>query len=657
MRGWGRWVLLVGGGLVAAVLLAAGVLTYLVLRLDVRGEVERIVESSTGRQLTIAGDVGVSYWPVLGLRATRATLANVEGGRAPAFVTADEINIGVELRPLLDRQVMVRNLVLQHPQIALEVDAQGRPNWVLGPRRAPDTPAPPPAGPPSTRQGLDFAHTSLREVKIIDGAIAYFDARHGSGWVLAEVNTSSAINLDQPVHIRGSFRYNDKVVSVEAQIARPGAAFRGEQTALSLHAQSADLLDAEFQGQTLGADEISGSLRASGPNLRDFAAWMGTPFRGGVGLAQFAVTGRLNTARNAYSFSNAGFSVDQVHGRGDFVLSSLRNKPYLSGRLELFDFDMNPYISGHAPPPAPVAQAEAAAAMPRAATATAPTQLATVPAAPRALDVQAAPSADAIDFSGLQAFNADLELVTHAVLVQHIRVDSARLSLVLNDGYMAATIQNVGLYGGTGAGRFEIDARQPATQVVQDLTFDNLDARRFLTDAINFPNIEGRAELSLNVRAEGRTQQELLASLDGRTHVEIVTGVLHGVDLGGVARTIRNALNGQLVAPQAQTPFQGFSGTFAISDGVFASHDLSFNTTELRLPGIGVIDVPQRRLDLRLAPRSPRGGIVFPFSIRGPWAHPAYNSDITDRARREIAAQVSRVEAASRASAAAATAH
>ncbi len=95
MKGWMRWVLLIGGGLVAAALIGAGVLAYLVYRLDVRGEVERIVENAAGRDVVISGGVGVSYWPVLGLRADDVTLANVEGGRAPSFIAADEIDIGV----------------------------------------------------------------------------------------------------------------------------------------------------------------------------------------------------------------------------------------------------------------------------------------------------------------------------------------------------------------------------------------------------------------------------------------------------------------------------------------------------------------------------------------------------------------------------------
>lgn len=649
MKGWMRWVLLIGGGLVAAALIAAGGLAYLVYRLDVRAEVERAVEGATGRDLTIAGNVGVSYWPVLGLRAEDITLANVEGGRAPSFIAADEIDIGVELRPLLDRQVVVRSLVLQKPQIALEVNAEGEPNWVLTPRAAPPgTPPRPPRDP-----GIDVAQASLRDIRITDGEVSFYDARQGSGWVIGDADIHTALtSLDEPMRVEGSIRYNDRPVEIDAEIARPGAMARGELTQLRISLRS-ELLNTDFEGQTIAASgELAGNIRASGPNLRELASWTGTPIQGAVGLAQYAVAGRIAIGGGHYDFSNAGFAVDMIRGRGDFILSELRGKPYLSGRLELFDFDLNPYISGQAPPPASEEQAVAAAAMPDAQVATA--EIAVVEAPTRALDVQAATATETpIDFSGLQAINADLELVTHAVLVQRMRVESSRLNLVLNDGYLAATLHNVSLYGGSGRGRFEIDARAPATRIVQDMAFDGVDARRFLTDAINFSTIEGRAELTVNLRLQGRTQSEMINGMDGRMHIEVVSGVLHGVDLGGVSRTIRNALRGELIAPEARTPFQGMSGTFAVADGVLASDDISFNTADLRIPGIGVIDLPQRRADLRLAPRSPRGGVVFPFSIRGPWTQLSYNADLSDRAQREVLARVREVEAAQRASAAA----
>lgn len=647
---WKRVALLVAGSLVTVVLLGAGLLTYLVLRLDVRGEIERNVEAATGRDLTINGAVGVSYWPVLGLKAQDVTLSNVEGGRAESFIAADEIDIGVELQPLLSRQVNVRRLVFQRPQVALEVDANGQPNWLLRPApgatpRAPTT-TPPPEGP------VDVSRTSLRSVRINDGEVSFFDARRGAGWVVGEVDITTALtSLDAPMRAEGTLRYKDREVRIDANIARPGAAVRGELTQLVLNIES-ELLTAEFRGQTVATSgELAGTVRASGPSLRQLASWSGTPVQNAVGLEQFAVTGRLTVGGGAYTFSNAGFAVDQVRGRGDFVLSELREKPYLSGRLELFDFDLNPYISGQAPPPVTQEQTEVAAATPGAGQPQATAEIATVEAAPRAVDVREAPSETPIDFSGLRAFNADLELVTHAVLIQHMRLDASRLNLVVNDGFMAATVHNVSLYGGSGRGRFEIDARQPATQMMQDLAFTNLDARRFLTDAINYGGIEGRAELSLNVRVQGVTQSDMTNSADGYAHIEVVSGTLHGVDLGGVATTIRNALRGELIAPEARTPFEGFSATFAIADGVLASDSLSFNTTALRIPGIAVIDLPNRRLDARLAPRSPRGGVVVPFAARGPFGEFTYAHDISGNALAQISARVAEVEAVSRASA------
>jgi|GEM_PF-2195206 len=660
MKAWWHWVILILGTVVAVSLLAAGALAYLVLRLDVRGEVERAVETATGRQLTIAGEVGVSYWPVLGLRAAKTSLANVSGGRAPAFITADEIDIGVELQPLLHRQVVIRNLVLQRPDIAFEIDAAGKPNWTITPQARGAAPPTPPAAQTGRRQGqasIDFAATTLREVRIIDGQATYYDARHGAGWSIGGIELTTALTaLNQPLRATGTITYNDQPVQIEIGIADPLAVAHAQTSPLTLSLHGA-LLNAAFSGQsTLSIGAMTGDVHASGPSLRQLAAWLGAPFQGGVGLEQFDVAGALATGSGAFAFSNAGFALDRIKGRGDFVISELRGKPYVSGRLQLFDFDMNPYLLGHAPPTAPPSNAPAPAPLPPQSealhpeTATANAQIAAVAAPPRAIDVQAAASPAPIDFSGLHAFDADLDLVTGAVLIQHSRFDAARLGVVINDGYLAATVQNLSLYGGSAHGRFEIDARQPDARMLEDMSFDGLDAQRFLSDTVNFSNIEGHAEISAKLTTHGHTISELIAHAEGQTHIELTAGVLHGVDMGGVSRTISNALRGELIAPEARTPFEGFSGTFAIANGVLASDNLGFNTTQLRILGIAVIDILGKRLDLRVVPRSPRGSLfVIPFSARGPWSQLQYNSDITGRALHAIQPRVREVQVASRA--------
>jgi AsmA protein len=649
MKGWLRWTFLILGGLVAAALIGAGALFYLVSRLDVRAEVERAVENATGRDLTIAGDVGVSFWPVLGLRAEDATLANVEGGRAPAFIAMDEIDVGVELRPLLNQDVRVRRLVLQRPRIALEVDAEGRPNWIMRPRAAPTTPqqpAPDPNTPPARQREV-----SLREIRIADGEVSFFDARRGAGWVVGDADLTTAVtSMSAPVRLAGSVRYNDQAVQLEVDLKDPSAVAAGRNSEIQVEIES-ELLNASFDGVTTAlSGEVAGAIQASGPSLRQLSAWSGSPIVGGTGLDAFSVTGRIAIGGGRYDFSNAGFAIDRIQGRGDFVLSQLRGKPYLSGRLELFDFDLNPYIGGQAAPPVTTPVEAPTEGPPAAQTAAAPTaEIAAVEAPPRTVDIAAAPSEQPIDFSGLRAINADLELTTHVMLVQHMRIDRAQLSLVLNDGFMAATLHNLTLYGGSGRGRFELQAQDAGVRTMQDLVFDGVDAQRFLGDAVNFGNIEGRSEMAINLRTQGATQTELINNARGRVHIEVVSGVLRGVDLGGVSRTIRNALRGELIAPEARTPFHGFSATFAVANGALASSDLSFNTPNLAIPGIGVIDLGAKRLDLRMAPRSAQGGgIVVPFSARGPFTALAYDSDLRGRARAEIEPRVREIDAAAR---------
>ena len=131
-------------------------------------------------------------------------------------------------------------------------------------------------------------------------------------------------------------------------------------------------------------------------------------------------------------------------------------------------------------------------------------------------------------------------------------------------------------------------------------------------------------------------------------HLEVVNGVLHGVDLGGVTRTISNALNGQLIAPAARTPFQGFSATFAVANGVLAGDNLSFNTPDLTAPGMAVIDLSAHTLEARVAPRSPHGGITVPFTVVGPFAALHYDSDLRGLKRAPIQAQVRAVQAQAR---------
>jgi AsmA protein len=636
-----RWAVYIAVALAVVSGAALGTAYVMLSRLDVRAEIERAVERGAGRDLTIKGDVSVTVFPVLGLTAEEAALANVPGGVAPALASVAKLTVSVELRPLLfRREIVVRSLRLHGPRIALEVDAAGKPNWLLAPAPPPpDARAPSPAPHEGPAPAPAPAETlSLRAIEIRDGALSYADARTSQHWSAEALNFDSALtSLDAPVSMRGNLVYKERPVGFELSADAPRAMIAAKPTPVHARIRS-ELLNATVDGEMNGAaGAFAGAVNAEGPSLRRLLSWAVAPAPDGYGLEAFTVNGKLTSgAEGRLGFEDASFTLDALRGRGDFELQERGARPYVSGRLELFETDINPYLAKAAAPAAAPSASEAGQGQQD------PTEAAAAPS--RGVDAGVAPSTAPLDFSGLKALNADLELTVGPLKVQQMTIDRAQMSVVVNDGYLAATLHSVRLYGGTGRGRFELDAREPAVRLVQEFVGDGLNARAFLTDAIGLTQLEGRTEVNIALASQGRDQDSLIKALDGRISVEVVSGALHGVDLGGVATTIRRALNNQLIAPTAQTRLTGMSATFWIRDGVMASDSLSFNTPDLRLRGLGIIDLGGRTLDMRIAPI---GSILaIPFRVHGPWTGFAYASDFSGEARDALAPRVAAIKAA-----------
>ena len=66
-----------------------------------KDEITRTVEEQTGRRLQIDGDISFQILPAPRLSVEQLKLANIEGGSANTFVSADALQIHVALAPLL----------------------------------------------------------------------------------------------------------------------------------------------------------------------------------------------------------------------------------------------------------------------------------------------------------------------------------------------------------------------------------------------------------------------------------------------------------------------------------------------------------------------------------------------------------------------------
>jgi AsmA protein len=620
--------LLVGLGVLLLLAVAGGLgaVWWFLSRFDARAEIVQRVEAATGRDFVLSGPVSVSFWPALGFRGEGAALANVAGGSAPHLMEAKAITIGVALRPLLDRRLEVTRFVLNEPSLALEVDAEGRPNWILKPA----APAPGPARPGPTQQQVDDVHLAA---DIVDGRISYANLRTRSAYGVTDMNLKVAMQgFEAPLTIKGDIAYRDKPIDLDIEVGRVRALMTGQPTPLSAKLDS-DIFKTALAGTfDVGTGALSGDVTATGPSLRNLATWAGSPFGAGYGFETFALRGKLEVGPKRFSFENAGVQIDDIKARGDFTIEHGARVPFLSGRLEIADAAFDPLATT---PGKPVAERmpinlNPYFAAPRPATAGAEVEVASL----QPVDVAAPGWSEAkFNFGWLKALNTNLELTTGPLRVQNTQIDSVFLQLTVLDGYLAATLQQMELYGGAGSGRFEVDARQPQIVVRNEITAENLKAAAFFRDAFGFNRLDGAARVKWAFASRGATQKEMMSSLSGEGSVALANGSLSGVDLGGVAKTIRNALRRELVSASAKTPFTNLSFSLKAANGVIATQDMRLDARDARLTGMGVIDAGARSIDLRLVPRLGSLGVAVPFRVSGPWSGFSYASDMFGRAR------------------------
>lgn len=123
IRSFFKWT----AGLILALVLTAVLLIALYGWNWLRGPIERTVLAKTGRALAINGDLTVKLaWPLPQARAEKVTFANPTWAKQAQMVTADAVQITLNLPPLLRKHIVIPEVLLENPVVFLEQGTDGR---------------------------------------------------------------------------------------------------------------------------------------------------------------------------------------------------------------------------------------------------------------------------------------------------------------------------------------------------------------------------------------------------------------------------------------------------------------------------------------------------------------------------------------------------
>ncbi|MBV9756990.1 MAG: AsmA family protein [Alphaproteobacteria bacterium] len=181
-------------------------------------EIVAALQRATGREVRLDGPVRLALNPRLALEATDVALGNVPGGTRPDMAKVDRVEAELPLLPLLRGHVQVTRLVLIHPDVLLETDAEGHPNWRFH-REAVSAPAAVPSIAGEIARRAHGGRFNIQQVRVEDGRLTWHDGRSGETRVVDVPRLELSEPAETaPVAFTGELRYTGRTIALTGEL-------------------------------------------------------------------------------------------------------------------------------------------------------------------------------------------------------------------------------------------------------------------------------------------------------------------------------------------------------------------------------------------------------------------------------------------------------
>lgn len=307
--------------LIAAVLVAPAYVDWS----RYRGDIAAAMRAAIGRDVVIAGDIGIEILPAPVLRLGDVRLANPDGFEGREMARTESVAMRISLLALVSGRIEVRALTFVRPVLALEILPDGRANWRF--ERLPRAAA---EGAP-LGGAIAFAGAEV-DLTIEDATITFRDGRSGFEQAFEILDaTIKAPTKEQAVRqayrASGRLVYRGLAAAFEATIG-PFASGEPAPIKMSLwrRQEGARLRFSGELGGPPGASVLSGALSGEGRDFLALASGLGgfDPATAPDWLAgEFGIGAELRIAGDAVEFNNLSLRLGEFRaaGAGQFKLT------------------------------------------------------------------------------------------------------------------------------------------------------------------------------------------------------------------------------------------------------------------------------------------------------------------------------------------------
>ena len=583
-----KWILRIIGALVLVLVLV--VIGVLMLPADrIAGIAADQLRKVTRRQVTISGDVSMTFWPVLGVTAGQLEVSNADWAKDRAMLSTSNASIGVDAMALLRGEIRITNIQAESPTIRLESRKDGRASWqftdAAGSAQIETETTPQRAAKPVT----------IQKLKITDATLIY-DAE-GSDLVSY---SGVDLSLDWPesagaAKVRAVLRPAGQPVTVVADIGGFAQFLTGavQPVTGSLVTPSGNV---EIQGRAALNGAVAGKVQIDATDTGAFLAALGlsgVSFPQGLGQRIKATTDLTLTPDRKLSLRDlvADLGGNSLRGAADI---GLNGTPQVNAQLTAGALDLSGLTGGKGTSDQGGAGSGGSGW-----------------------------STERIDASGLAAFNGAIALSADSIDLGTLKLGASRTLLTNDRSRMVFELREVAAYGGRFTGQFVMNNRAGLSVggAVQAL---GVQMNPMLSDLAGLTRFSGQGDAELSFLGSGQSVDAIMRSLSGNGAVKVGRGTIEGIDL--------DALLGSFDVKGGTTVFDSLGAKFTIEKGILRNNDLLLLLPNFNATGAGQVNLAAQTLDYTVTPKALRvnggRGLAVPVRISGPWADPSIRPDL-----------------------------
>lgn len=602
--------------------IVAGVILLMSVNTDRnKAAIQAAVLSSTGYELTIAGDMDISFFPSVGLTLFDVRLKNPTSPQELASTTAALLQ--VDLRALISGEIFIRELSTDDFHINYYIDADGKSNWdvetpVFNNNSDSNTDSATSAPQSTQQQGnpvsadtnSDIVTVSFERLRIDNASIDIQDLSQGLRYSVSNLNlVSSNTNIEgNPFDVDVNFTFLNNGMTKPIAMG-----LRGDITA-DINAGNIDVQNISFNVTPM---LLQGDLHIRG--LNDAIT-----FDGSLSSNDFDVFGLLQTigireteseldatsslfsiaekpqASVAARFSGDEFGIaipelvaqlseSRIEAEAEIRFAVNLSPANISYEVVSNQIDISPFLDSES-----TTATTPVAGNGNGATVIEPNDAVTAPPVPA--------TGIAIPSELLNSFNVFGSIAIESVVANDLLITGINVFTNVEDGVLDIELQPAATFEGSVAGNIRVDGRNEVAALSTQLVISQLNLVDLAPSVSRLNAVTGNLDVEVDLTATGQTTSEMMDSLNGSTAFAITD---NSVDIG-VIKQVFTAISA--LSPSGGTieqwpdviRFTELGGFILLNNGLSENQQLNLRMDNFDISGTGGIDLQQQNFDYDL---------------------------------------------------------